>query len=330
MKPHIPVYRPILRHALETAWIHRELWPIAAVAGLAGTGAVVNDVLNQAKLAAAIPTNGFSQAFGNLHVLGVYRDNLIFASPEQITLGTIVLLLTAVMVVIAIAACQQVMLRVVHGALKRKTHLSLQEIRHEFLHPRLFRFLTLDLFLKLMVINLMIATTVLVSSLNVGQIVSDAFFGVIFSAAALSLALTLNVIVMLALIGVARKDMSLGESLAYAWNLYRQHSWVCLEMSAVLFAVNFLISAAYDGTILALGVPAALGLLSALQMGSVVGYIGLLAVIALVVVTLTLAFAGFATTFTYAVWTALAEQLDKKTVTPRVIVHTKRFFEHLR
>jgi hypothetical protein len=330
MKVHVPIYRPILKHALETAWIHRELWPIAAVAGLAGTGAVINDVLNQAKLAAAIPTSNFSQAFANLHILGVYRDNLIFASPEQITAGTLILLGVALLVVIVIAACQQVMLRVAHGALRRKTHLSLSEIRHEFLHPRLLRFLSLDLFLKLMVANLMIATTVLVSQLNVGHIVSDAFFGVIFSAAALSLALTVNVLVMLALIGVARKDLSVGESLTAAWKLYRQHYVICLEMSVLLFAINFLISAAYDGTILVLGVPAAFSLLGAIEAGSFLTYITLMAVIALVVVTITLAFAGFATTFTYSAWTALVEQLDKKTITPRVVTHTKRFFEHLR
>jgi hypothetical protein len=330
MKAHVPVYRPILKHALETAWIHRELWPIAAVAGLAGTGAVVNDVLNQAKLAASFPTSRFSEAFGNLHILGVYRDNLIFATPEQVTIGTLILLLIAAIIVIAIAACQQVILRVAHSALRRKTHLTLTEVRHEFVHPRIFRFLSLDLFLKLAVINLMIATTVLVSNLNVGHIVSDAFFGVIFSAAAFSLALSFNVIVVLALIGVARKDMGLGESLAYAWKLYRQHSMIFFEMSLLLFATNFLISAAYDGTILALGVPAVLSFIGALEAGSFMAYIGLVAITVMAVVVITVAFAGFATTFTYAAWMALVEHLDKKTITPRTIVHTKRFFEHLK
>lgn len=330
MKAHVPVYRPILKHALETAWIHRELWPIAAVAGLAGTGAVVNDVLNQAKLAASLPSSNFNEIFGNLHILGVYKDNLIFATPEELTFWTLILLSIAALIVVGVAACQQVMLRVAHGALKRKTHLSLTEIRHEFVHPRIFRVLALDLFLKLMVVNLMIATTVLVTSLNVGRIVSDAVFGVIFSASAFSLALTLNVIVMIALIGIARKDMSIGGSLSYAWNLYRKHSLICLEMSFLLFAINFLISAAYDGTILALGVPLVLSFITAIEAGSFLVYLGLVALTALLVVTITLAFAGFATTFTYSAWTALVEHLDKKTLTPRVIAHTKRFVEHLK
>ncbi|HRH31854.1 MAG TPA: hypothetical protein PLK06_00860 [bacterium] len=327
MKAHTPVYRPILKHALETAWTHRELWPIAAVAGLAGTGAVVNDVLNQAKLAAALPTTDFSRTFENLHILKVYQDNLIFASPEQITVGTLILAAIAILIVLAIAASQQIMLRVAHKATVKKTRVELKEIRHELAHPRLFRFLGLDLLLKLMVANLMIATTVLVSNLNVAHVVSDAFFGGVFSIVAFCLALTLNVLVMLSLIGVARKDLGFSAAIGYAWNLYRTHWFICLEMSVILFAANFLISAAYDGTILALGVPAALSFLAALETGSLLAYVSVVTIVAVVVVAITLAFAGFATTFTYTAWIALAEKLDKRAITPRVVAHGSRFID---
>lgn len=330
MKAHVSVYRPILKHALKTAWTHRELWPIAAVAGLAGTGAVVNDVLNQAKLIASLPTSNFSDSFGDLHILTVYKDNMIFASPEQVTIGTLILLAVGAGLVLSIAACQQIMLRTAHRAATNKTPLSLRALWTELAHPRLLRFLSLDLFLKVLVANIMIATTVLVGQLNVGHVISDAFFGVIFSTLAFCLALTVNVIIMLALIGVARKDLSFSKALVYAWNLYREHSFICLEMSMLLFAVNFFISAAYDAAILILGVPAALSFLGALESGSLITYIGVFAIVSLLVVTLTLAFAGFATTFTYSAWTALAEQLDKKAITPRVVAHSQRFFKSMR
>lgn len=330
MKAHVPVYRPILKHALETAWTHRELWPIAAVAGLAGTGAVVNDVLNQAKLAAALPSSDFSQIFENLRILKAYQENVIFATPEQITVGTIILVVVAASLALAIAASQQIMLRVAHRATIKKTRVELKEIRHELWHPRLFRFLGLDLLLKLMVANLMLATTVLVSSLNIATIFTDAFFGSIFSVMAFSLALTLNVLAMLSLIGVARKDLGFSAAITYAWKLYRGNWLLCLEMSALLFAINFLISAAYDGTILILGVPAALSFLGAVEAGSFATYVGLMALTALVVVAVTLAFAGFATTFTYTAWVALAEKLDKRAISPRMVEHGKRFVGNLR
>ena len=330
MKAHVPVYRPILKHALETAWIHRELWPIAAVAGLAGTGAVVNDVLNHAKLAASFPSSRFSETFGNLHLFETYRDQIIVATTGQITLITLTLILMVILAAFVVAACQQVILRVAHLALKRKTHLSFAQIRQEFMHPRVFRFLSLDLLLKLMIVNLMIVGTWLISGLNIGQIVTDAVFGLIFSATILSLALTLNVLVVMALIGVARKDLGLAESLTYAWRAYRRHSVIFLEMSLLLFAVNFLISSAYDGTILVLGVTATLGFMAALASGSFPVYLCLVALTGLIAVVITLAFAGFATTFTYSAWAALAERLEKTTITPRVVVHGQRMFEHLK
>ena len=330
MKTHTPVYRPILKHALETAWHHRELWPVAALAGLAGTGAVINDVIQQAKLAAALPRSSFLDLFGNLRILKVYEENVVLATPEQITLASIGLIVAFILLATLVVACQQIILRTAHRAATKKTRLTWREMAKELWHPRLLRFFTLDIFLKLMGANLMIATTVLVGNLQASTIVADAFFGTIFSAAALSLTLTLNVVVMLALVGVARRDYGLSEALMYAWKLYRKHPVICLEMSLLLFAVNFAMSAAYDGAILVLGVPALYSFAGAVQAGSLVNYLIISAIASLIVVTVTVAFAGFATTFTYATWTALAEYLDKRKVVPRVVIHTKRFVEHLR
>lgn len=330
MKVHVPIYRPILKQALETAWIHRELWPIAAVAGLAGTGAVINDVLNQAKLAVNIPNSRLGEVLANWPIFEAYQENFNFISLTHITLGTLIMIAITLFGVAVVAACQQVIIRVAHTALKHKRHLSLREIGREFVHPRIFRFITLILFLKLAVANLMLVTKFLVANLQFGQIVSDAFFGLVFALAVLAFTLSLNVVVIIALIGIARKNLSLGQSLAYAWNIYRRHAFICLEMSILLFAFNFLVSAAYDGTLIAVGAPAVIAFLSALKTGSLAMYIVLVALTTLLTVVITLAFAGFATTFTYAAWTGLADRLEKKTVPPRVIWHTRRFFQHLR
>lgn len=327
MLRHVPVYRPILKQALATAWTHRELWPIAAVAGLAGTGAVLNDLLNEAKFAVSVPAGSFSEACRNLPLLQVYKEQIMLASPGQITLGTLIVAAVIVLVLLAITACQQIILRVIHRAASKKAPVTWTELRHELLHPRLFRFLGLDLFLKLIVINLMIATTMLLSYLSVSTVISDAFFGLVFAVLVFCLALGLNIVVMLALIGVAKKDLGMGAALLYGWQLFRKHTWICLEMAALLFAANFLISAIYNGTILVLGIPAAYTFLAALETGSFALYLGLMALITLVVAAVTLGFAGFATTFTYAAWIGLAEHLDKKVVTSRIVVHTKRFFQ---
>ncbi|MFZ2681798.1 MAG: hypothetical protein WAZ14_01765 [Patescibacteria group bacterium] len=324
MKVHIPIYRPILKHALDTAWIHRELWPIAAIAGLAGTGSVINDVLNQAKLVSSIPDSSFNQIFGNLHVLGVYRDNLLSASAGQITVATLGILGLSLVLAVTIASCQQLMLGVAHAALKSKKHLTLRDLASEFKPKKVLRFLQLDLILKLLVANITIGTTLLVASLNVGHVISDAVFGVIFTSFAIALALTINILIMVALVSVTKHNSTMSEALFSAWKLLRRYPAVCLEMTAVLFAVNFTMSAAYSGVILLLGVPAVLGFTAALNTGSLLLYLLVLTASILIAVTVTLAFAGFTTTFTYSAWTALVEQLSKKSITPRSVVHTKR------
>ncbi len=330
MKAHTPVYRPILKHAFTTAWQHRELWPVAAVAGLAGTGAVINDVIQHAKVAAALPSSTFLDLFGNLNILKTYQDNLFLATPQHITAITIGIFVIFCLLALVVAAAQQIILRTVHRAATKKARISWREMMKELVHPRLFRFLTLDIFLKLMITNLMIASTVLVGNLRTTTIIADAFFGAVFSAAALSLALTFNVVIMLALINVARRDYSVSDAVLHGWQLYRQHPLICLEMSLLLFAVNFIISAAYDGALLVLGVPALHSFANAVESGSFMQFMIISALASLVVATVTIAFAGFATTFTYASWTALAEHLDKKKVIPRITVHSKRFLDHIR
>ncbi len=321
MPRHIKVYRPILKHALDTAWTHRELWPLAAIAGIAGTGTVVNDILKLGQLGQVF--SGFNP-FGGLHFAW------LTTGPAQATVSSLLVLALAWLGVVLIATCQQIMLRITHHALKQKTHLSFKEIRSDMLHPRVLRFLTLDLFLKLAIVNLVVVSGLLVSYLNFSHSLPDALFGIIFLIGTLTLALCLNILVMLALIGIARQDLSVGRAIIYALRLFRKHTLIYFEVSLLLFAINFLISITYVCTLLILAVPVIFGFLGVLKTGSTFGYLGLASVTSLIVASITVAFAGFTTTFTYAAWTALVERLEKKSVNLRIVAHTKHVIEHFR
>ena len=326
MPRHIPVYRPILLHSLKTAWHHRELWPIAAIAGVAGTGAVVNDLLRQAKIATTIPALMTWLDTQRTYVLESYQSQILIATPTQAVLMSLILIFSVIAIVLLVVACQQILLRVVHRAATKKKALRFGELRKEILHPRIFRFVTLDLLLKVLVSNIMLGSALLLSFLNSSTILADAVFGTIFSAMAISLALTLNVIIMLALIGVARGNDSVIDSIIFAWRMYRANPLICLEMSALLFAINFVISVLFDGLIVIIGAPAVLAFAAVLSGGSFASFVALTVVIVLIVMFVTIATAGFATTFTYAAWTALAEYLTKRKVTPRMLAHSQRMF----
>lgn len=324
MPRHIPVYRPILLHALKTAWHHRELWPIAAIAGVAGTGAVVNDLLRQAKVATTIPALMTWIDTQRAYVLESLESQILISTPAQAVIMSLLLIVGVVAVVLLVVACQQVLLRVTHRAATKKRHLHFGELKKELWHPRLLRFLTLDLLLKVLVSNIMLGSALLISFLNTSNVIADAVFGTIFSALAISVALTLNVVIMLSLVGVARADATVSDAITFAWRLYRANPLICLEMSALLFAVNFVISAAFDGIIVLLGVPAVLAFAAVVSGGSFASFVILTTIVVLVVVFLTVAAAGFATTFTYAAWTALAEYLAKRKIVPRMVAHSQR------
>lgn len=327
MSKHVPIYRPIFKQALGTAWKHRELWPIAAIAGIAGTGVVINDLLSQAKLATALPASGLRGLIANQKLVSLSWDQVFHVSLSNLTLSAVIALVVVVALLYVIIACQQVMLRVVHGAMKRSSHLHWPELKQAFLHPRTWRFFTLDLATKLFVTNLMIAASTLLILLRVNMNIFDGLFGVIFMTGVVTIALSVNILVMLALIGVTRQDLSLGQALSYAWHTYTNNTAVCLEMSMMLFGINFLLSTAYQGTLVIMGIPTVFTFVAALTSGSWVLYSLLVAIVAALFLTITLAFAGFATTFTYATWVDLAERLSKKTVTPRMIAHTKHLMK---
>ncbi len=329
MPRHIPVYRPILLHALKTAWHHRELWPIAAIAGVAGTGSVVNDLLRQAKIATTIPAIINWLDAQRIYLLETYEQQIILSSPLEAVIGTFLLFGSVIAIALLVVACQQILLRISHRAATKKRAFSFGELKRELIHPRILRFLTLDVLLRVVVGNIMLASALLVSSLNTSYILADAIFGTLFSAFAISLALTANVVVMLSLIGIARADATVPQALRYAWQTYRASPMICLEMSALLFAVNFLISLAFDGFIVLLGAPVVLAFTAVLSGGSFTTFVALTTLVVLLVLFITIAIFGFSTTFTYAAWTALAEYLAKRKVEPRVLAHSRRLMSHL-
>ncbi len=325
------IYRPILVHAVQTAWRHRELWPLAAIAGLAGTGAVVNDVFQQSKFALNLPSGQLSQSWRHL-LESTQAQNLVFSTTPSQVLAVIFGIFGAMILAgLAIAACQQTMLRLTHRAAVKKLPLPYKEVKRELNHPRLLRFISLDLLAKLIVINLMMSVAILVADLDVSHSIPDAAFGIIFALSAFCVSLVINILVMLALISVARQDLNITEALAYAWRTFKTHPIICLEMSFLLFGINFVITGAFNGAVLVLGVPALFSFAAALQLGSTLVSAALMSLAIILNLALTLAFAGFATTFTYAVWTALAEYLDKKPAPQsRLIAHGQRFLVHVR
>jgi hypothetical protein len=330
MKEEAAVYRPILKHAFQTAWFHRELWPLAAFAGLLGTGTIFNDLLTQAEKGLSLPKESAFEYFGLLQFIKVYFSYLLKADPTN-AIGSFLLFAgVGILFLTIVIAAQHAILRTVHRASAKKAHIKATELVKEMRHPRFSHLILINLAFKLLIGNLLIATGLLIAELQINYVVADAFFGMIFAVTCIALAFTLNVIAMLSLIETTKhEEVTLFEALENAYKTFRAHPLVCLEMSAVLFGLNFLLTIGYVVTLILGAVPAILLFLTALKTGStLLMSIGTSAVIFLFIV-FSIAVAGFVTTFTYSAWMELSYKIARtKVVRPRLHLHGKRLLKH--
>lgn len=329
MKAPQPLYRPILKKALDTAWFHRELWPVAAIAGIAGTGTVLNDLLSQGKNAFAFPEYSATEFFGFMHFLKLYFSYLVHADATNAVGSFLIFLGVVILGAVCVIGAQHVILRTIHRAANEKEHLSGKELIKEMRHPRFGRLLALNFFFKLMIANLLIAAGLLLRDLETSSVFWDAFFGLIFAMIAVSLTFSLNVMAVFSLITVTKSDATLYEAVATAYKTLRSHPLVCLEMSTLLFGMNFLFTVAYISIIIFSAWPLLLLFTAALSAGSMalISFGTVLTV--LLFLTFSIAFAGFVTTFTYSAWTELSYKiLRAKKVHPRLHLHGKRLMEH--
>lgn len=324
-------FRPLIANAVAQAWHHRELWPIAAVAGLAGIGAGVNDVLTQARLASLIPSGADPKTLlGDVSFLSETLKSIAAQEPQTIALVTLFLCALICIGGGILAWCQHILLRVSHHAILKKEPLSLQELGKDATHPQIFRILTIDLFIKILIINVLILSGRLIAMLHPTTSFFDAFFGIIFSTVTLGIAFLLNILGILALIAIIKEKAPVGKSLEKGWEIIRKNPVACSELALLLFAVTFAISLiAITGLILigSLSIPF-FNLM--INEGTLLGMTLVTLGTALVGTTCAVGIAGFSTLITYLSWTAFYESCTSKKTTKisRGKIHIKRTLTH--
>jgi len=324
MKSEPSVYRPIILRSLKAAWAHKELWPFALIASLAGTGVVVNDVLKQARIMFTPTIESYQGLLGNSLAFVVnYLQNLILAGDGYMLGVSFGIVIVILLLVTIIAITQQMILVAMHRAVRRKKHLSWHEILRSMRHLHVFRVLGIDLVFSLLAVIILTGSGLLLRNL-VFTNQFDLLVALTFSALTLGIAFALNIVAMFALIGVAREELTFFKSIHEGAQRLVRHPVIAFEMSAVLFAANLLFSLVFLLGLAILAAPSALLFAEALSTGSLLAAI-IVAVGSLIVfIAWTATSVGFATTFTYAVWIELIERLDKTSFTPRIHAYSRR------
>lgn len=310
--------------SIQAAWRHKELWPFALIASLAGTGVVVNDVLKQARMMFAPTVETYQGLFGNAISFAItYIKSLIMAGDTYLIGAGFTVALVVLMLGIVIAIAQQLVLVAMHRAVRRKKRLSWHEILRGMRHLHVFRVLGINLVFRIAAIIVLTGSGLVLRNLVVSTQL-DMALGLGFAAITLGVAFALNIVAMFSLIGIAREDLPFLSALHEAMQRLLRNPVIAFEMSAMLFAVNLLLTVVFMLGLALLAAPSALLFAEAIGNGSLAGMMTIATVSVIAFVAWTGIVIGFATTFTYAVWTELVEKLDRAPFTPRIHAYSRR------
>ncbi len=324
----VALYGEIMLKAWATAWGHKELWLVAALAGLANTGTVFQNVfetfwhVSPQKL---ISWTSIEEFFTQIPWLRDYLQALMLESPTRLWTTTAVVIALLIIVSVGILGSQQLTLTAATRGAKGKAHLGFRDLAKYLHHLHFVRLLAINLSACLATTILFSLTALLLSLLLTSTLELNFFIYLAVYTLILPLALVANLLAMLCLVNVIRK----GDGLIAAWHhsvrAVREHWLFFCELSLCLFIVNFLAStvlaALFVGTTLCLSVVAAL----ALKAGSLTVMAIISVFTAALGALLIIAYGGLATLFNYAVWAEAAEKTDRPHLIP-AIEHAVRHF----
>ncbi len=326
MKSESPIYRPMLWRALQTAWSHKELWPFAVLAGLAGTGVIVNDVLQQAEIALTPGVDVMNAVSGNIAMFIRGYVGIVFASGTShiiaVTLGIWAILAGSAFL---IALCQQLLLVAMHRSVHRKKKLTERELLRALHHHHFLRILGVDLLFHVVIFIVLGGGGFLLRNLPT-SVPAGGALGILLAAAVLFIAFVLNVIAMLTVIAVGEERTTILDGIQEGIERFFRHPLVACEVALLVFAANLAFTIAFFFGLTVIALPTGFLFAEALSQTSLGIMIGVALVGTFAATVFTVCMAGFVTTFTYAVWTLLAEYLDRAPFSSRFHHHTRRVF----
>ena len=329
-KKESPIYRPMLWRALQTAWSHRELWVFALFAGLASTGVVVNDLLQQAEISMN-PGNTLAQALGGdigafIHA---YASIVLSSGTSHILVATLGVCGVIISVSFLIVLCQQILLVAMHRAVHKKSQLTGRELLKTLHHHHFLRILGVDLLFHVAIFIVLGGGGTILRELP-STMAGGGFITVLLAAATLFIAFVLNVIAMLTLIAVGQEHVAILNGIQEGIERFMRHPLVCCEVALLVFAANLGLTIAFFFGLTTLALPIGFLFAEALSQGALGLLLGVTFVGTLIALFFTVAMAGFMTTFTYGVWTLLAEYLDRAPFGSRFHHHVrKHYIKHI-
>lgn len=323
------LYASFMRRAWGTSWRHKELWFVAALAGLANTGTVFQNVFETFWRVAPqkfISWTTIEETWQRIPWLASYFKILVIDQPSRAWLTIALLILALLILAIGILGSQQLTLTAAVRGAKNKKYLGWRELTKYLHHLHFLRLFAVNAlgFIALMIFyslaGLLLAK-LLTASVAINFIIYLAVYTLI-----LPLALITNLFVMLCLVNVIRRD----EGIVAAWHhtvrAVSEHWLFFFELAAALLIVNLLASTLLAVTFL--GVTVCLSVLAvvALKAGSLL-LASIISVFTAALGAIIIAYGGLSTLFNYSVWTEALEKADKPGIIPAIEHMVKSFLK---
>ena len=309
----IDTYIALVKKAWGSTWKHKEWWLVAAIAGLGNTGAVFNSVFNtfwRLHPADRISVETIEEILPpTTWLLANVRNFLALETVGRIAyvLGALLLL---VLLIAVVTAAQHMLLVAVKNASGR-SKLTWARVKKELQHLHLWRLFSVNALVRLALVILVMGAAIPLSLLLTNEPALNLFAYAGTYAVILPIAFCANIIGMFMMVVLVQDDMSIGKAFRESLHLLRHHWLIALEVSLILFIINFFGSSLLVFALLILAFITSFLFQAAVAIGSyllmaLISFIALLTAGAFAVI-----YGGAITMFNYTVWSLLKAQLKK-------------------
>jgi hypothetical protein len=324
----VKIYFSLLKKAWQSTWLHKTLWPIAALAGLANTGAVFNNVTGtfwRVQSTDSLSVNTINDTLVAFPWITAYIESVITLDTVRLTLTIVGVIVFFILISILIISAQQLILLHAHKQTRSKKHLDFEHLIHDLKHLHLWRIFSVNtsVFLLSTVILLLSASLlslILTPWAAVNTLIYLGCFLVL-----LPLSFLINALGMFSLIFIVRLNKGLIEAVKSAARLIRNHWLTAFELAVLLYFVNLAAAGIFYLGLIIIAIPAAFLVFAAVALNSIYLMYAITAVAVICLIFMLVMFTGAVTMFNYNVWAHLIERLEKFAFLPSLEAVVRKF-----
>ncbi|MFA6131905.1 MAG: hypothetical protein WC702_02435 [Patescibacteria group bacterium] len=316
-----PIYRPLFLEAWKKSWHHKRLWVLGIFATIMASGGLFESIFGNWQTALKgreMLEQCINGTLPGYQWLVSYSRYLSMLEPrQQYTISAVVILL--LLGLISLGALAQGAILV--GGLEKHS-LSFRELLKKSYHF-FWRILGIDIIGKIGLALLFIITVAPVAFLNPLPYGWHQYPPIISLAVFLVGMIAVTTLQMLSLVGVVRKHLNISGAIHEAWDIFRFHVVVTLELGILLFITSFLATLVTMALLFILSIPLILLFVIATILGSAGFYLLSIFASIVIVVAIILLASGLLTTFQYTVWSLYFEEAGRFGIIPKI----KRWFK---